>query len=168
MYKCFGRLGQSGSDLVLWVLLTAFGLFLLASPPDIAAQDGAVNEGITINTAAKFDVSPPLRSIKPDVSTKVKKADDDKGADGPVNDTRHTPDRALQSALGVGVFSSPELIPPPLANFAGMGGNGSTPPDPNGDIGPNHYIQTVNARFQIFNRAGVSMFGPSKDRKSVV
>lgn len=142
-------------------LLFVSGLLLFTLTHSIAAQDGAVKDGITIEPAAKFDVSPPLRSIRPDLSTKVKKADDDKGNDGPVNDTRHSPDRALQSALGVGVFSSPELIPAPLANFAGMGGNGSTPPDPNGDIGPNHYIQTVNARFQIFNRSGVSLFGPS-------
>lgn len=114
-----------------------------------------------ISTSAKFDISPPLRSMRPDVSTKAKKAEDDKGADGPVGNFEHSPDGALQREHGVGAFSSNDLIPETIANFAGMGGLGSTPPDPNGDIGPNHYVQMVNSRFQIFTRAGVSVFGPT-------
>jgi hypothetical protein len=35
------------------------------------------------------------------------------------------------------------------------------PPDTNGDIGPNHYVQWVNLHYQIWNRAGVSLLGPS-------
>ena len=36
------------------------------------------------------------------------------------------------------------------------------PADPNGDVGPNHYIQMVNSSFQIFNKAGTSLAGPSR------
>jgi PKD domain len=28
------------------------------------------------------------------------------------------------------------------------------PPDPNGDVGPNHYIQMVNSRFQVYDKQG--------------
>ena len=45
--------------------------------------------------------------------------------------------------------------PPPSANFAGMqfSANGSGwPPDTNGDVGPNHYIQTVNTSVGIYNK----------------
>src|SRR2546430_13474664 len=30
----------------------------------------------------------------------------------------------------------------------------SAPPDTNGDVGPNHYVQTVNTDFAIFNKSG--------------
>ena len=36
------------------------------------------------------------------------------------------------------------------------------PADPNGDVGPNHYVQMVNSSFQIFNKAGTSLAGPSR------
>jgi hypothetical protein len=45
--------------------------------------------------------------------------------------------------------------PPPIANFAGMSfsANGAGwPPDTNGDVGPNHYIQTVNTSVGIYNK----------------
>jgi hypothetical protein len=126
------------------------------------AQRGEVVSAVPeIKKNVKFDISPAVRDIKPDISQKVKKAEDDKGADGPVGRYDHSGDAALQSTHGVGAFSSPDLIPGTIANFAGMGGLGSSPPDPVGDIGPNHYVQMVNARFQIFSRAGVSLFGPS-------
>jgi hypothetical protein len=38
---------------------------------------------------------------------------------------------------------------------------GFRPPDTNGDVGPNHYIQTVNVAFEIFNKTGTSLAGPT-------
>ncbi|MCX6268551.1 MAG: GEVED domain-containing protein [Bacteroidetes bacterium] len=38
--------------------------------------------------------------------------------------------------------------------------SGLSPSDDNGDIGPNHYVQTVNSKLQIFDRAGTSLYGP--------
>jgi hypothetical protein len=34
------------------------------------------------------------------------------------------------------------------------------PPDPNGAVGPNHYVQTVNTNFAIFNKTGTVLYGP--------
>ena len=51
-------------------------------------------------------------------------------------------------------------------NFEGVSNrNGVLPPDPNGDIGPNHYVQWVNLSLQIWsiNRAtstATSVYGP--------
>ena len=36
----------------------------------------------------------------------------------------------------------------------------SAPPDTNGAVGPNHYIQIVNTDFAIFNKNGTVQFGP--------
>ncbi len=56
--------------------------------------------------------------------------------------------------------------PVTAANFDGIG-NGiagfavnSAPPDTNGDIGLNHYVQTVNTDFAIYNKSGTLLYGP--------
>jgi len=54
-------------------------------------------------------------------------------------------------------------MPGPLQNFAGLsyadlcGGvqcGAGFPPDTNGDVGPNHYIEAVNDAFAIYNKTG--------------
>jgi hypothetical protein len=53
-----------------------------------------------------------------------------------------------------------------LANFDGMGSGfpnftvDSAPPDPNGDVGPNHYVQIVNTAIAVFDKQGGLLFGP--------
>lgn len=43
--------------------------------------------------------------------------------------------------------------PAPLLTFEGIDGNGTfTPPDPVGDVGPNHFVQMVNVSFQIWDK----------------
>ena len=47
--------------------------------------------------------------------------------------------------------------------FAGPGGTfsvNSAPPDTNGDVGPNHYVQVVNTDFAVFNKSGTAVYGP--------
>ena len=54
-------------------------------------------------------------------------------------------------------------VPSPLFQFDGMGrppGNGF-PPDTNGDVGPNHYIQTINTSLAIYSKTtGAALAGP--------
>ena len=133
-------------------------------PQDIA--DGKVR----VRTAQKFDVSPPLRSMTPILTLSEEKGEDDPGPPGPVNNTRHDPDPVVQRSMGRGVFTDVQgiEIPAVSGSFDGLANpapspfnTGPVPPDPNGDIGPNHYVQMVNAQFQIFTRAGASVFGPA-------
>jgi len=42
--------------------------------------------------------------------------------------------------------------PDPLLTFEGLGTDGLAPPDPVGDVGPNHYVQMVNVSFQIWDK----------------
>lgn len=35
------------------------------------------------------------------------------------------------------------------------------PPDTNGDIGPNHYVQVVNVTFAVYDRSGKRLYGPA-------
>jgi subtilisin-like proprotein convertase family protein len=69
-------------------------------------------------------------------------------------------DPVVQTALGTG------QIPTPAANFEGMGTGlsgftvNSAPPDTDGDIGPNHYVQVVNTGLTVFSRTGAKLLGP--------
>ncbi len=69
-------------------------------------------------------------------------------------------DPAVQSVL------APLAIPTFIQNFKGLGFNDDCggnpcgagwPPDTNGDVGPNHYIQTVNTSIGIFNKTGTRL-----------
>ncbi len=115
-----------------------------------------------VRTATRFDKSPALRTMKPlDSAKDAKKGEDDRGEPGPVNNTDHDPDGALQRTEGKGIFNQDKGLPPTGVSFDGMIQiGGSTPPDPNGDVGPNHFVQTINSRLQVWDKMGNSVFGP--------
>jgi len=47
----------------------------------------------------------------------------------------------------------------PILSFPGMpGGN---PPDTNGAVGPNHFIQNINVSFEIWDKTGTILAGPT-------
>lgn len=137
-------------SMVRW-LASVVALITISIFSGLTLQAQQVLRNPVVTTAVKFDISPPLSEIEPITSLIPKKAEDD-DTPGPVNDFRHDPDGALQSSIFIG--ERPEVMPAPEANFNGMTGNGPIPPDTVGDIGPNHYVQMVNSRFQIFNRDG--------------
>jgi hypothetical protein len=53
-------------------------------------------------------------------------------------------------------------IPGPLLTFEGLGNTcGCAPPDPNGDVGPNHYVEPVDVSFNVFDKNGNTLAGPT-------
>jgi hypothetical protein len=124
----------------------------------VASQRRAA-QGPIVGTAARFDVSPPLRSIPP-VAATSRGDEDEPAASGPVGRTRHEADPALQRTAGSGVFGP--NIPSTGINFAGIANPcGCNPPDPNGAVGPDHFVEMVNFDFEIFSRTGTSLYGPA-------
>lgn len=61
--------------------------------------------------------------------------------------------------------SSPASMPSPVRNFDGImavtSGSNLIPSDTDGDVGPNHYIQSVNSSIQIFSKTGTTLSGPT-------
>lgn len=50
----------------------------------------------------------------------------------------------------------------PIQNWEGIGNvNGVLPPDTDGDVGPNNYVQMINLSFQIWDKQGTSLYGPA-------
>src|SRR5439155_22768106 len=55
-------------------------------------------------------------------------------------------------------------MPPPLLTFEGLGAAQAcacAPPDSDGDVGPNHYVEAVNVAFNVYDKNGVSLAGPT-------
>ncbi|MFH1194452.1 MAG: T9SS type A sorting domain-containing protein [bacterium] len=51
-----------------------------------------------------------------------------------------------------------------IQNFDGIPNrNGVFPPDTQGDVGPDHYIQMINLSFQIWDKEGNSLYGPANN-----
>jgi len=119
--------------------------------------------------ASRFDVSdsppvvpvlsPPLKDIPPILggSSDQKRSviNIELPHPGALPDQPVQPDGALQSKFGV---TAPD---PAGANFDGLGANGFAPPDNDGGVGPNHYIQWINVQFAIFDKTGTKLYGPA-------
>ena len=151
--------------LVLMVSLMAmvFCLVQTSSAEDDTPRLMATEVAYPVRAA----VSAPLREIEPMVLPPGE------GRDKEVFNTMHP--KAAKAArsqqpndpvwqLSPGPFS----MPSPLSSFPGMNnldnqsilGFKVAPPDTNGDIGPNHYVQWVNLIFEVFDRSGNSLYGP--------
>src|SRR5207245_8116311 len=68
------------------------------------------------------------------------------------------------------LFSPAPSIPAPLLTFEGLSnqdnfnlyGGRVNPPDPNGEVGPNHYVEMINLVFAVYDKQGNRLTGPTK------
>ena len=68
-----------------------------------------------------------------------------------------TPGLAQFESLINGLLRPVPEMPTPLLTFGGIsliGRGAGIPPDTNGDVGPNHYVQSVNSAFRVFDKSG--------------
>src|SRR5512133_3484996 len=140
-----------------FVLLTLLGL------QAAVAQEMKLKP--TVYRPVYFDVSPPLRDMVKEAPGVVDRSwkdgavpnrfagDEDVPAQqGPFSGA----DPAMQNHFGTLTFDTI------ISNFEGLWNvNGYVPPDTHGDVGPNHYFQTVNASYAIYNKSGGKIFGPA-------
>src|SRR5213596_110236 len=152
---------------VLLVLAAAALVFLAISPP-AAAQQTARPQPLTptFSKAVAFDVSPALRSLplaKKHVAdpSKLLKIRPERGPRAQSKGYK-SGDAALQA------LSAAVAIPSPLANFEGLSNQDNlnifgfrvNPPDPNGEVGPNNYVEIINLVFGVYDKAGNLLAGP--------
>jgi hypothetical protein len=117
--------------------------------------------------AVQSDVSQPLTQLSVGVVPEPDKKEKEKKKDGRLplhGSSPSAPDPALQSSPGSAAAPSAGI------NFEGIGQGftgpsgtfsvNSAPPDPNGAVGPNNFVEVVNESFAIFNKSGAPIYGP--------
>lgn len=149
--------------LLVLAILALFSILLISSPAFWATATPIKKESEVAGTyrglspVVQFDVSAPLREMKPaelDFRSGLEILDDRpsglEGAYGPQD-----VDKLVQN------FNGPTLIPSPLLSFDGPSNiAGVQPPDPVGDVGPNHYVAMSNLYFAAYDKSGNLLYGP--------
>ena len=127
------------------------------------------------STAVAFDVSRPAREIAPPsllrrATTATDELLDIRPDRGPVAPNGvFTSDAALQGSTARMMLLTAPTISGPLVTFEGLSnadnatlfGFRVNPPDPVGDVGPNHYVEMVNLAFAVYDKQGNLLTGPT-------
>src|SRR5438105_4023434 len=142
----------------------AAGTLVLCTAAQSAENAPLIQRGVRVEAEVQHDTSIPLRQMPPALRAQGQ---------------RVHPVLPLPRHGGGGVTAADpvlqSLIAQPLApaltlNFDGVGNGFSgpagtftvagAPPDTNGSVGPNHYVQIVNADFAVFDKSGAALIGP--------
>ena len=152
--------------LVAVAMIVAMAGTVATAVPGGAAADPTSRvqpPGPKFSEAKAFDVSKPLRELARTARPPAPSGRliEDRGPTP--EDRGHSRDGALQSQ------TVPATIPSPLQTFEGLSNQDNfdvygfrvNPPDPVGDIGPNHYVEMVNLVFAAYDRQGSRLLGPT-------
>lgn len=157
--------------IMMLILFALFPLYALR-PGTVAAQPAQLTpqEG----RASHAGVTPPLRSLRPppQAVTPIE-----------IGQEREIPLLPFRPALGpkqrsvapLSLDATPAAapaasMPSPTITFDGLSnadnvsihGVAILPADPNGDVGPDHYVQSVNLLFRVFSKNGAPLTPPLK------
>jgi subtilase family serine protease len=144
-------------------LFAVAGAVTLAATASAPADSTQVPPGQLIRrtiAAERHDVSPPLRDI-PAIAPGVALRPDERE---PATRRRARVSRALSFDTVVQNTLSGPNAPAPVLSFEGVSNvNSVLPPDTNGDVGPNHYVQWVNVSFAIYSKGSppTRLYGPA-------
>ena len=146
----------TGLALVTATVITATGVRATSQDPQERPERGQRAGGRpSLVSSVRHDVSRPLRDVRPHEP----KSKREPHPPLPLRQPRLAPrlvDPVLQTSTPI------IAAPPTLFNFEGVNNVDSVlPPDTNGDIGPNHFVQWVNKTFAIYDRAGTVLYGPA-------
>jgi hypothetical protein len=149
-------------------------LTLVASPgmAQAAPQPERAGPAPTFSTAVAFDLSPALRDLVAERQTAapsaagpesdlVQEVRPERGR--AVADQGFTGDGALQKfGLRSAAIAAPSVSFEGLSNLDNFNifGFRVNPPDPVGDVGPNHYVEMVNLVFAVYSKTGALLLGP--------
>jgi hypothetical protein len=158
----FRKLRLVGAGVLLLSLVLTPMASAQASPDPVQIKP-------TFTKAAAFDVSKPLRDLAGETAARrvaatdaIKEIRPDRGR--AAADRGHSGDGAVQTAPQAAAAA----IPGTLANFEGLSNQDNfnvfgfrvNPPDPVGDVGPNHYVEMINLVFGVFSKTGTLLLGP--------
>jgi hypothetical protein len=153
---------HAGSLTRLGGLLVA--LMLLVAPQAVQAAQGGIpgRPGAAVTPATHHDKSRPLRDITPAAPKHEREAEKRVkelplfmgGMFDPV--VQVSKGAAQAPTLGAGFEGVGQGFTGPNGTFS----VNSAPPDTNGAVGPNHFVQIVNQSFAVFDKSGTPVYGP--------
>ena len=146
-----------------------------------AATASAIQAGPTVVTAVAkaepkvskaqaFDLSMPLRDLAKGARTaKAPKAHPSARVDRNISIAAGATPQSLVAGGAVSSGAAATFaVGPTLANFEGLSNQDNfdvfgfrvNPPDPVGDVGPNHYVEMINLVFGVYSKTGTKLLGP--------
>ena len=154
---------RSLRELVLVGLLVAFAVGAVSASAAPDAGRVSTTKGPKFSEPVAFDVSKPLKELAkgpPSSRGQGGEVRPDRGR--AVADSGHSTDAAVQSQVGTLAIAAP------IANFEGLSNQDNfnvfgfrvNPPDPVGDVGPNHYVEMINLVCGVYDKAGNLLLGP--------
>jgi hypothetical protein len=145
-----------GAGVLSTALLTAVGATPAGSAP--------ATHSPKFSQAAAYDVSKPLRELAKTAQASARQKEVRLSPErGPtVESAGYAGDAAVQAT------SAAAAIGGTIANFEGLSNQDNfnifgfrvNPPDPVGDVGPNHYVEMVNLLFAVYSKTGTRLLGP--------
>jgi len=147
------------------LLLSAVPLPALAAP---VASVASSQPAQSADTPLKPIVSPAVAPANTDgmqPAPTVTSVPQGKGfsPDRPYNRQRLAPQGAAQPSGDAALQTQPGAVnmPAPLVNFEALNNiSGYYPPDTDGEVGPNHYVQMVNVSMAVYDKSGNLLYGP--------
>jgi hypothetical protein len=136
---------------------------LLAAAGATQAVSAPAKTGPKFTKPAAFDVSKPLREL-----AKAAKGTRQNGGQMRPERGRAVASEGYSADAAVQAAPAAPTIAAPLQNFEGLSnqanfdifGGRVNPPDPVGDVGPNHYVEMVNLAFAVYSKTGMLLLGP--------
>ena len=146
--------------LIVVAAVGSLGALRIALPAD--ASGGANSPNVVVRHPSHQDVSPPLRTIVPRPVPSQRHVLTEGELPAPISISGRDP--VVQTSASSAAAAT---APTAGAGFEGLGTGlpgatvNSAPPDPNGDVGPNQYVQIVNQQFAVFSKTGSVLYGPA-------
>ena len=138
--------------------------------PTAVTTTGAATAVPKVAKAKAFDVSKPLRDLAKEArAVKAPKAHPSARVDRNITlDPGSTAESAVAGGAGSSGAAGTLAVGPTLANFEGLSNQDNfnvfgfrvNPPDPVGDVGPNHYVEMINLVFAVYSKTGTKLLGP--------
>jgi hypothetical protein len=158
------------------IIVSLMGVLPAAASPNGAAPQGFKPPKAKFTDNVAFDISPALRNLPKAAATQAVDYPEAEPVDirpdrGPAAaDNGFSGDGALNSTAPLlRSLNLAASIPAPMANFEGVSNQDNfnlfgfrvNPPDPVGDVGPNHYVEMVNLAFAVYDKQGNVLLPPT-------
>lgn len=142
-------------------LISVFFIFLMSIVSLFGQQ--TPNQQPVVSKSVYFGKTIPIRDMPVIIPGKIHNRVNGKAVENPPGPWINVPGNATTAKVELDIQDKmgQRKSRGPVLNFEGMDNvQGGVPADPNGDVGINYYIQTINQSFSVYDKAGNLVYGP--------